>query len=198
MVTTFSYYPTWRKLPEDEGKLYRTDIVNGVPVHRCWHFVPERVSTLKRIIHEATFITTSFLRLLVLARPDVLVVVSPPLALGAAAGDELAEARAVRLSRAGFATRRSAEARHAEAGLVHARAALAGGVCVCEGRARLEHHARDARCVPLQGVPEEKLVYFPNAIALRDAPAPPRVARFRQRNGFGPTSSLPSTRAIWA
>ncbi len=85
MVSTFSYYPTWRKLPQDEGRLYRTDLINGVPVHRCWHYVPPRVSALKRIVHEASFIATSFLRMLTLPRPDVLVVVSPPLALGAAA-----------------------------------------------------------------------------------------------------------------
>jgi colanic acid biosynthesis glycosyl transferase WcaI len=36
-----------------------------------------------------------------------------------------------------------------------------------------------------KSVPEEKLVYFPNAIALRDAPAPPARGRFRERNGFG-------------
>src|SRR3954470_24825957 len=85
MVTTFSYYPTWRKLPKDRGKLYRTDLINGVPVHRCWHFVPERVSAIKRILHEATFIFTSTLRALALAKPDVFVAVSPPLLLGAAA-----------------------------------------------------------------------------------------------------------------
>src|SRR5947209_1949948 len=85
MVTTFSYYPTWRKLSEDRGKLYRTDIINGVPVHRCWHFVPPRVNALKRILHEATFIFTSTLRTFALRRADVYVVVSPPLLLGAAA-----------------------------------------------------------------------------------------------------------------
>jgi len=51
MVTTFPYYPTWQKRPEDRGRLYRTDVINGVPVHRCWHFVPARVSALKRIFH---------------------------------------------------------------------------------------------------------------------------------------------------
>src|SRR3954468_7651368 len=71
MVTTFSYYPTWEKRPEDHGRLYRTDIVHGVPVHRCWHFVPRRVSALKRIFHEASFIVTSTLRVLFLPQPDI-------------------------------------------------------------------------------------------------------------------------------
>ena len=66
MVTTFPYYPTWQKRSEDRGQLYRTDLIKGVPVHRCWHFVPQRVSALKRILHEASFIFTSTLRLLTL------------------------------------------------------------------------------------------------------------------------------------
>ena len=82
MVTTFSYYPKWRKTDEDSGWLYRTDVLAGVPVHRCWHYVPRRVTALKRIFHELTFAITSTVRMLVLERADVYVVVSPPLLLG--------------------------------------------------------------------------------------------------------------------
>ena len=185
MVSTFSYYPTWRKLPEDEGKLYRTDIVNGVPVHRCWHYVPERVSALKRIVHEATFITTSFLRLLVLPQPDVLVVVSPPLALGAAAWkmgwlkrvpfvfhvQDLQPDAALKLGmlKQGWFTR----------------ALLWLEAFAYEKAARVSSITRGMLDVfRAKGVPEEKLVYFPNAIALRDTPPPPPRGLFRERNGF--------------
>ncbi|HWB61783.1 MAG TPA: glycosyltransferase, partial [Chthoniobacteraceae bacterium] len=85
MVTTFSYYPRWRKLPGDAGRLYHTDTINGVPVHRCWHYVPRQVSSVKRILHEATFCVTSTLRMLALKRADLVIVVSPPLLPGAAA-----------------------------------------------------------------------------------------------------------------
>ena len=51
-------------------------------MHRCWHFVPRRVSALKRILHEASFVFTSTLRALSLPRADVYVIVSPPLLLG--------------------------------------------------------------------------------------------------------------------
>src|SRR5574337_838705 len=64
MVTTFAYYPAWRKQAEDSGCLFRTDRMNGLPVHRCWHFVPKRVTPLKRIIHDATFAGTSLIRVL--------------------------------------------------------------------------------------------------------------------------------------
>lgn len=82
MVSTFPYYPAWRKLPSDGWRLFRTDRIDEVRVRRCWHYVPKRVSAAKRILHEATFIGTSFLRLVLMKRPDVLVVVSPPLPLG--------------------------------------------------------------------------------------------------------------------
>ena len=186
MVSTFSYYPTWRKLPEDEGKLYRTDLINGVPVHRCWHFVPARVSALKRIIHEATFIKTSFLRMLLLPRPDVFVVVSPPLALGAAAWlmsrlkrapfvfhvQDLQPDAALKLGmlRQGWFTRALL---WLEA-FAYAKAARVSSIT----RGMLDVF-RSKR------VPEEKLVYFPNAIALRDAAPPPARGQFRERNGFG-------------
>jgi colanic acid biosynthesis glycosyl transferase WcaI len=85
MVSTFPYYPMWKKAPEDEHKLFASQVINGVGVHRCWHFVPRRPSGLRRIVHEASFVFTSTLRALTLPRGDVMVVVSPPLLLGAAA-----------------------------------------------------------------------------------------------------------------
>ena len=185
MVSTFSYYPTWRKLPEDEGKLYRTDVINGVRVHRCWHFVPERVSPLKRIIHEATFITTSFLRLLALRRPGVFVVVSPPLALGAAAW------LMGRLKRAPFVFH--VQDLQPDAALKlgmlkqgwFTRALLWLEAFAYEKAARVSSITRGMLDVfRSKGVPEGKLVYFPNAIALRAAPPPPPRGKFREHHGF--------------
>jgi colanic acid biosynthesis glycosyl transferase WcaI len=85
MVSTFAYYPMWKKAAGDRWRLFRSDTIGGVPVHRCWHFVPRRPSGLRRIVHEASFVVTSTLRMLMLKRADVMVVVSPPLLLGAAA-----------------------------------------------------------------------------------------------------------------
>jgi colanic acid biosynthesis glycosyl transferase WcaI len=91
MVTTFPYYPAWQKRPEDRGAVWRRDEHNGVVVHRCWHYVPAwnqvRAGSRwwRRIIHEATFVMTSLPRVVTLARPDLLIVVSPPLLLGPAA-----------------------------------------------------------------------------------------------------------------
>ncbi|WP_068772640.1 WcaI family glycosyltransferase [Termitidicoccus mucosus] len=83
MLTSFPYYPWWRKRPEDRGKFFETSRrADGVTVRRCWHYVPGKPSTLKRLVHELSFVFTSTLRALFLPRPDVFVVVSPPLFLG--------------------------------------------------------------------------------------------------------------------
>ena len=85
MITSFAYSPAWEKLPEDDWKFYRTDLLNGIPVHRCWHHVPKRRTIFSRMLHELTFVKSSFLRCLALKRADLMVVVSPPLLLGPAA-----------------------------------------------------------------------------------------------------------------
>ena len=82
MVTSFPYYPAWSKSPADRGRLFRMEERAGVAVYRCWHYVPRRVTTLARMLHELTFGLVSWLRVLVRPAPDVYVVVSPPLVLG--------------------------------------------------------------------------------------------------------------------
>ncbi len=85
VVTGFAYYPAWQKSRADHGRIYRTDRINGVTVHRCWQYVPKKLNTLKRVLHEATFGVSSLFRTLFLPRADVYVVMSPPLGLGVVA-----------------------------------------------------------------------------------------------------------------
>lgn len=85
MVTAFAYYPEWKKRKEDRCCIYRTDCVGGVKVHRCWAYVPRRVSAVRRMLHEGSFVLLSLLRVLFLNKPSVFVIVSPPLLLGIAA-----------------------------------------------------------------------------------------------------------------
>jgi colanic acid biosynthesis glycosyl transferase WcaI len=187
MVTSFAYYPTWQKRPQDRGRLYRTDLMNGVRVHRCWHFVPARVSALKRILHEGSFISTSTLRALTLPRPDVYVVVSPPLLLGMAAWfvgklkgapyvfhvQDMQPDAAVGLGmlKPNWFTR----SLYWLEAFAYRHAARVSGITRGMLRTFIE-----------KGVPESKLIYFPNAIDLKDdAPAPERGA-FRKRHGFAP------------
>src|SRR5438132_1834225 len=85
MLTAFPYYPAWRKRTEDAKKLFATETVNAVRVVRCWHYVPRRISTAKRALHEFSFVAASLARLLFIPKSDLVIVVSPPLLLGAAA-----------------------------------------------------------------------------------------------------------------
>ena len=86
MVTSFAYYPSWRKSPTDRGRILRTDVADEIPIHRCWHYVPAKATTLRRILHELSFGLLSFARTLFLPRADLYLVVSPPLILGPLAG----------------------------------------------------------------------------------------------------------------
>jgi colanic acid biosynthesis glycosyl transferase WcaI len=187
MLTSFPYYPTWQKRPEDRGRLYRTDVVNGVRVHRCWHFVPRRVSALKRIVHEGSFVFTSTLRALVLPQPDVYVVVSPPLLLGVAGWVVGA------IKRAPFVFHVQDMQPDAAVGLGMLKANWFTKVLYGLESFAYRHAARVSgitrgmlKSFRAKGVPEAKLVYFPNAIDLRDGAAPPARGEFRQRHGFAP------------
>lgn len=84
VVSTFPYYPEWRKSPGDARKWRRREVVRGVEVVRCWHYVPRRPSAVRRMVHEASFVAASA-DVVLRSRPDRVVVVLPPLALAAAA-----------------------------------------------------------------------------------------------------------------
>lgn len=185
MVTSFPYYPSWTKAREDSGRLFRTDELRGVPVHRCWHYVPREAKALKRILHEATFVATSFLRQLTLPAPDAYVVVSPPLLLGAAAW------LLCKIKRRPFLFHVQDLQPDAAAGLgmlkqgtfiralywlerfAYSKAARLGGITP----GMLDAFRR-------KGVAESKLVLFPNGVTLRDLSSPPAPGAFRQREGF--------------
>lgn len=196
MLTAFPYYPGWEKLPGDRGRLFRDVLLDGVPVHRCWHYVPRRVTTLRRILHEASFVVTSLLRGLTLRpRPDVVVIVSPPLLLGAAAWvfgrtsgnggripyvfhvQDLQPDAAVGLGmvKPGRFTR----ALYALEAFSYRHAARVSGIS--DGM---------LRAFAAKGVPAERRVFFPNGIAFPDPAGLPPRGRWRARHGFGPDDFL--------
>jgi colanic acid biosynthesis glycosyl transferase WcaI len=186
MLTTFPYYPAWRKRPEDRHRLYRTDVVNRVPVHRCWHYVPARVSALKRIVHEGTFILTSTLRGLFLMRPDVFVVVSPPLPLGPAAWFLAG------IKRAPFIFHVQDLQPDAAVGLGMLRPGWFTRILYWLERFAYRHATRVSGiseeivdAFRRKGVPEQKLVLFPNTVLIpAEQEVPPRGS-FRAKHGFG-------------
>lgn len=85
VCTTFPYYPEWKVPQEYSGKLGLQEKHNGVRIIRSYAYIPNPVRALKRILFEASFIVGVTLRALLRKRPDVLLVVSPPLGLTATA-----------------------------------------------------------------------------------------------------------------
>ncbi len=85
VCTSFPYYPEWKVPKEYAGKIALTEERNGVRIVRSYLYVPNPVTSLKRILHESSFIISSALRALGRRRPDVLLVVSPPLGLAVTA-----------------------------------------------------------------------------------------------------------------
>ncbi len=200
MVTTFPYYPNWTKAESDRGRLFRTDRVADVVVHRCWHYVPLRPTALRRIFHELSFGLTSLLRVLFLPKPDVYIVVSPPLLLGPLAAlvsklkrrpyvfhvQDLQPDAAVgmRMVKAGWFTRMLYGAET----LSYRRAARVSGI----SKGMLAAFTR-------KGVPPLKQRLFPNwmrsygknAVAVEDeANLSQRAAAFRQKYQIAPTTFL--------
>lgn len=75
------YYPEWQVHKGYSALGYSTTLEQGVRVSRCPLYVPEHPSTLKRLLHLASFAFTASLALLrrVFEKPDVIMVVEPTL-----------------------------------------------------------------------------------------------------------------------
>jgi colanic acid biosynthesis glycosyl transferase WcaI len=82
MVTSFEYYPRWRKADRDQGVLFRQEWDGDVRVRRGYVYVPARPSVARRILHELSFVASALVSYLTAERADVTIIVSPPLALG--------------------------------------------------------------------------------------------------------------------
>ena len=89
------YYPQW-SVPEGwRGGLWRESTERGVRITRCPHYVPEKPSGLKRLVHHASFALTALWPMLRAAlsddhKPDVVLAVAPSMV---AAGTALLAAR---------------------------------------------------------------------------------------------------------
>src|SRR5207249_2429375 len=135
--------------------------------------------------HEATFVVTSTLRVMSLKRADVYVVVSPPLLLGAAAWfvtrfkrapfvfyvKDLQPDAAVGLGmlKTGWFTR----VLYWLEGFAYRHAARVSGI----SEEMLDAFRR-------KGVPEEKLILFPDGVFLPNVAEIPPHGRFRKTHGF--------------
>lgn len=188
MVTTFSYYPAWKKRPEDRRVIWRSEMINGVPVHRCWHYVPSQVRWWRRIIHEATFVLTSLPRVLTRPRPDVLVTISPPLLLGPASW----LVSLLRRTRYVFHVQDLQPDAALGVGMLRdnafTRTLYAVEAFAYRHAWRVSGISRGMLAAfSSKGVAPEKQLYFPNGIRLE---TPPAREAFRARHGFAKSDFL--------
>ncbi|QNB47096.1 WcaI family glycosyltransferase [Thermanaerosceptrum fracticalcis] len=84
VITGFPYYPKWKIYDRYDNKLYDIESVNGVNIYRSYVYVPDTVTSIKRIIHELSFEFSSMFNLLRQIRmsPDVVISISPPFLIG--------------------------------------------------------------------------------------------------------------------
>ncbi len=85
VITTMPYYPAWQISDAYKDKVWHTELVDGVKVHRCPLYVPTKVTALKRILLELSFVLTSLLywvKALFAQKFDAIVCICPPFQLG--------------------------------------------------------------------------------------------------------------------
>ncbi|QDK78663.1 colanic acid biosynthesis glycosyltransferase WcaI [Spirosoma sp. KCTC 42546] len=85
VITAMPYYPEWEVHDRYKDKGWFTEELEGVTVHRCPFYVPKKVTTLKRILHEFSFVLSSlpyWLNILVGKRYDAVISISPPFQIG--------------------------------------------------------------------------------------------------------------------
>lgn len=85
VITTMPYYPEWAVHTSHKGRWWCTEQLEGVRVHRCPFYVPAKVTSAKRILHEFSFVVSSLIYWLPICfgkRYDVVICVSPPFHLG--------------------------------------------------------------------------------------------------------------------
>ena len=85
VITAMPYYPEWEIHKIYKGKGWLTETIDGVTVHRCPFYVPKKVTSLKRILHEFSFVASSlrFWLPIFFSNPfDAVICVAPPFHIG--------------------------------------------------------------------------------------------------------------------
>lgn len=85
VITAMPYYPEWETHKDYKRKLWHKEILNMVQVYRCPIYVPKKVNSLKRILHEFSFLLSSSFRwVAALFKPkyDLIICINPPFHIG--------------------------------------------------------------------------------------------------------------------
>lgn len=85
VITAPPYYPEWEVHKHYRGKGWIRERLYGVTVHRCPLYVPVKVTSVKRILHEFSFVAATlpiWLLMLFKRKFDIVISVNPPFHLG--------------------------------------------------------------------------------------------------------------------
>jgi colanic acid biosynthesis glycosyl transferase WcaI len=85
VITGMPYYPRWEISSEYKKKWWHKEYIDGARVYRCPLYVPRKVSSIKRIIHEFSFVLSTlpvWIKKLFSKKYDIVISVSPPFHLG--------------------------------------------------------------------------------------------------------------------
>ncbi len=199
VVTTFPYYPNWEKRSVDEGVLFRADEIGGVQVNRCWHFVPKQPSFVTRLLYELSFIAVSTYRQFRLPKPDVYIVIAPPLLLG------LAALLVGWLRGVPYIMHCQDLQLDAAVGLGVLRLSAIKNVLALLERFIYKHAARvsaitSQMCDSLvsKGVPTDKVVLFPNWVEVPEEGSLPSRGSWKERRGLSSETPLISYSGVLA
>ena len=81
VCTTFPYYPQWKVDERYRSALWQREKRQGGTILRSCAWIPVKVSPVKRILFETSFLICNLVRTLSAQKPELLLVVSPPLGL---------------------------------------------------------------------------------------------------------------------
>jgi len=85
VLTAMPYYPEWQVHQDYQNKKWHQERRNGVVIHRCPLYVPKNVSSIKRIIHEFSFLASTFpfwVKSIFTKKFDIVFSIAPPFHLG--------------------------------------------------------------------------------------------------------------------
>jgi len=79
VVTGMPWYPQKEVYKDYQGKLYCTEVINGVAIQRSYVWIRPEPSLIDRLLLEVSFVATSFVHALKGKRPDIIFLTAPPL-----------------------------------------------------------------------------------------------------------------------
>lgn len=187
VVTALPHYPQWKVQEDYRKRGFISERINGVSVHRTYAFVPSKPNgILNRVLYDTAFGISAFLRGWRAPDCDLVIALSPPLQT-AYAGWLLSRLRRVPLffhikdivSRAaigaGMVGDSSPVARiaHRMEKFAYEKSDAIGVICP----AFKEH-------VLASGIPESKIVFFPDHIDTKQFQPSDRIGTFRARHNI--------------